>query len=155
MIETKNNAENIAQAVDVDYVVRVSYLEIYNEQGFDLLDPRSLSSAGGAAPAGELPRVSGVQEDDDGCAHGGKEFQFERALTTLTAAVLATSHVNRQGAQAHVLVPSRARCFRNQKCRLSSSNFLRETSIRTRVQPGAREATHAAHTPRADERPPR
>jgi len=60
-----------AQSSDAEQTVRVSYLEIYNESGFDLLDPRQSAAAGrhgqmNAAGLAELARVSGVVEDEDG-----------------------------------------------------------------------------------------
>ena len=64
---------------EAEHTVRISYLEIYNESGFDLLDPKQGSQAsgrqhslggagtsGGSAGLGELARVQGVSEDDDG-----------------------------------------------------------------------------------------
>jgi kinesin family protein 6/9 len=62
-----------AHQADAEHTVRISYLEIYNEHGFDLLDPRQAAAAGrhaqlGATPGGlgQLARVKGVVEDDDG-----------------------------------------------------------------------------------------
>ena len=62
-----------AQQGEAEHTVRVSYLEIYNEHGFDLLDPRQAAAAGkhaqlGGTPGalGQLARVKGVVEDDDG-----------------------------------------------------------------------------------------
>ena len=64
---------------EAEHTVRISYLEIYNESGFDLLDPRQGAAAsgrqhslggagasGGSSGLGELARVQGVVEDDDG-----------------------------------------------------------------------------------------
>ncbi|KAK9868874.1 hypothetical protein WJX84_006396 [Apatococcus fuscideae] len=55
--------DEIAKRAEFNFLVHVSYLEIYNEVGYDLLDPdrdvRSLE---------DLPRVH-VMEDDDGAAH--------------------------------------------------------------------------------------
>ena len=58
---------------EAEHTVRVSYLEIYNDAGFDLLDPRQAAADGrpgelltGAGGLGELARVAGVVEDDDG-----------------------------------------------------------------------------------------
>ena len=45
--------------------MRISYLELYNEAGFDLLDSRQ-SSAGAYGGGGELGRVSAVSEDEHG-----------------------------------------------------------------------------------------
>ena len=60
-----------ANAGEAEHTVRVSYLEIYNESGFDLLDPRQSAAAGkhghiNAAGLAELARVQGVTEDEDG-----------------------------------------------------------------------------------------
>lgn len=56
---------------DAEHTVRISYLEIYNESGFDLLDPRQAAAAGrhgslGVGGLAELAKVSGVVEDEDG-----------------------------------------------------------------------------------------
>ena len=56
---------------EAEHTVRVSYLEIYNESGFDLLDPRQAAAAGrhgqiNSQALSELARVQGVVEDDDG-----------------------------------------------------------------------------------------
>ena len=56
---------------EAEHTVRVSYLEIYNESGFDLLDPRQAAAAGrhgqmNQQGLSELARVQGVVEDDDG-----------------------------------------------------------------------------------------
>ena len=61
----------VAANEDAEHTVRVSYLEIYNESGFDLLDPRQAAVAGkhgqlGHAALAELARVKGVVEEDDG-----------------------------------------------------------------------------------------
>ena len=45
--------------------VHIAYVEIYNEAGYDLLDP---AREGAVAGFGDLPRV-GVLEDDDGRLH--------------------------------------------------------------------------------------
>ena len=45
--------------------VHIAYVEIYNEAGYDLLDP---AREGAVADLSELPRV-GVLEDDDGRLH--------------------------------------------------------------------------------------
>jgi kinesin family protein 6/9 len=51
------------ERTDVQYTAYVSYLEIYNESGYDLLDPSQESKA-----LEELPRVS-LMEDEDGNVH--------------------------------------------------------------------------------------
>lgn len=48
---------------DVQYTAYISYLEIYNESGYDLLDPSQESKA-----LEELPKVS-LMEDEDGNVH--------------------------------------------------------------------------------------
>ena len=60
-----------AHSEEAEHTVRVSYLEIYNESGFDLLDPRQAAAAGrhgqmSAANLQELAKVQGVVDDDDG-----------------------------------------------------------------------------------------
>ena len=60
-----------ANSSEAEHTVRVSYLEIYNEHGFDLLDPRQAAAAGrhgqiNAQGLDQLARVQGVAEDDDG-----------------------------------------------------------------------------------------
>jgi kinesin family protein 6/9 len=45
--------------------VHIAYVEIYNEAGYDLLDP---AREGAVAGLSDLPRV-GVLEDDDGRLH--------------------------------------------------------------------------------------
>ena len=50
---------------DYSYQMHVSYLEIYNESGYDLLDP---SLEDNAKALEDLPRVS-LQEDEDGNIH--------------------------------------------------------------------------------------
>ena len=48
------------------YTVRISYLELYNEAGFDLLDSRQSSAGAYGGGGGELGRVSAVSEDEHG-----------------------------------------------------------------------------------------
>jgi len=60
-----------AAADDVEHTVRISYLEIYNDAGFDLLDRASSSGkreAGGPRGLAELPRVQGVVEEENGAS---------------------------------------------------------------------------------------
>ena len=62
----------IAADTEAEYTVRISYLEIYNETGFDLLDSRqaAVQSKGHGnlahADLAQLARVQGVAEDADG-----------------------------------------------------------------------------------------
>ena len=59
------------QADNVAYTVRVSYLEIYNEAGYDLLDrPADMSDLASIAASSlaSLPRVT-LLEDDNRCVH--------------------------------------------------------------------------------------
>jgi kinesin family protein 6/9 len=64
----------IGADTEAEYTVRISYLEIYNEVGFDLLDARQSAAAGSkhgdmtATPAGlaQLARVQGCVEEEDG-----------------------------------------------------------------------------------------
>ena len=62
----------IAADTEAEYTVRISYLEIYNETGFDLLDSRqaAVQSKGHGnlahADLAQLARVQGVTEDADG-----------------------------------------------------------------------------------------
>ena len=54
---------------EMEYTVRISYLELYNESGFDLLDPQQMRAGGAGAYGGggsELGRVSAVTEDEHG-----------------------------------------------------------------------------------------
>ena len=53
----------IAEKADTAYEVRVSYLEIYNEAGYDLLDPSHETKG-----LEDLPKVT-LQEDHDGRIH--------------------------------------------------------------------------------------
>ena len=46
--------------------MRISYLELYNESGFDLLDSRQSSAGAYGGGGGELGRVSAVTEDEHG-----------------------------------------------------------------------------------------
>ena len=50
-------------ATDAQYQAYISYLEIYNEQGYDLLDPSHETKS-----LEELPRVQ-LMEDEDGNVH--------------------------------------------------------------------------------------
>lgn len=51
---------------EMEYTVRISYLELYNESGFDLLDSRQSSAGAYGGGGGELGRVSAVTEDEHG-----------------------------------------------------------------------------------------
>lgn len=51
---------------EMEYTVRISYLELYNEAGFDLLDSRQSSAGAYGGGGGELGRVSAVSEDEHG-----------------------------------------------------------------------------------------
>jgi hypothetical protein len=51
---------------EMEYTVRISYLELYNEVGFDLLDSRQSSAGAYGGGGGELGRVSAVSEDEHG-----------------------------------------------------------------------------------------
>ena len=53
----------LAERSDLIYEMRISYLEIYNEAGYDLLDPSHESKG-----LEDLPKVS-LLEDDDGRMH--------------------------------------------------------------------------------------
>ena len=58
-------------ADDVEHTVRISYLEIYNDAGFDLLDRAVVEGqARGRRGRGlaELPRVQGVVEEENGAS---------------------------------------------------------------------------------------
>ena len=56
-----------ASTGEVEHVIRISYLEIYNEVGYDLLG--AVPTGGAAAGEGfTLPRISAVAEDEDGGA---------------------------------------------------------------------------------------
>jgi len=57
-----------ASTGEVEHVIRISYLEIYNEVGYDLLG--AVPTGGAAAGEGfTLPRISAVAEDEDGGVH--------------------------------------------------------------------------------------
>jgi kinesin family protein 6/9 len=51
---------------EMEYTVRISSLELYNESGFDLLDSRQSSAGAYGGGGGELGRVSAVTEDEHG-----------------------------------------------------------------------------------------
>ena len=53
----------LAESSDTQYEVRVSYLEIYNESGYDLLEPSHETKG-----LEDLPKVS-LQEDTEGRIH--------------------------------------------------------------------------------------
>jgi kinesin family member 6/9 len=53
----------VKQRSDAQYTVYVSYMEIYNEQAYDLLDPSQESKA-----LEDLPRIR-LMEDDEGSVH--------------------------------------------------------------------------------------
>lgn len=64
----------VAKKADAQYAVHISYVEIYNDQGYDLLDPDHETKA-----LEDLPRV-GLQEDDEGNIHL-RNLSYHRAAT--------------------------------------------------------------------------
>ena len=90
-----------ASADDAEYTVRISYLEIYNEVGYDLLGDRaSKSSGGGQEPA--LQRTQGVVEEADGSvwvrglsSHVAATEEARNLTRRCCVASLARAHVQR------------------------------------------------------------
>ena len=86
---------------EMEYTVRISYLELYNEAGFDLLDSRQSSAGAYGGGGGELGRVSAVSEDEHGevtlrglSSHvASTEEEALNLVVVVAAAALATTAV--------------------------------------------------------------
>ncbi|KAL3921020.1 MAG: hypothetical protein SGPRY_005043 [Prymnesium sp.] len=96
---------HIKQSSDADYTVRVSYLEIYNQHGFDLLDPRE-------GEGGRLARVQGVSEEEDGSVHlkglskhsvGSEEAALNLLFVGDTNRAVSETTMNTESSRSHCI----------------------------------------------------
>uniref|UniRef100_A0A7R9YQE6 Kinesin-like protein n=1 Tax=Chlamydomonas euryale TaxID=1486919 RepID=A0A7R9YQE6_9CHLO len=96
----------IAKRSEYQYAVRVSYLEIYNEKGYDLLDPEREVKA-----LEDLTRVYVGEDDEGGVSYRNLRFHHvgseEDALNQLflgdTNRVIGTTLMNQSSSRSHCI----------------------------------------------------
>ncbi|KAG1675136.1 hypothetical protein FOA52_003359 [Chlamydomonas sp. UWO 241] len=96
----------IAKRSDYQYAVRVSYLEIYNENGYDLLDPDREVKA-----LEDLTKVSVREDEDGGISYRNLRIHHatneEEALNQLflgdTNRVIGTTLMNQSSSRSHCI----------------------------------------------------
>ena len=117
-------------AEDAEYTVRVSYLEIYNEVGYDLLDPSQGGDAAGAL--GQLARVAGVSEAEDGSVRLKGLSQHAVATEEAALNLLFVGDTNRAVAETSMNdASSRSHCIFTiaVECRPHGASTVRRSKL--------------------------
>ena len=116
----------IAKKTDASYTVHISYVEIYNDQGYDLLDPDHETKA-----LEDLPKV-GLQEGDDGNVHL-RNLSYHRAASEEEALnLLFLGDTNRAITETPMnMASSRSHCIftMNVERRESGSDTVRRAKV--------------------------